>query len=70
MTDTKRLAFSIIHFLHDQLSSGSLSSDAQESLEGKFELGSQDSVKGDGLLALLEDGQRLNCVQSLPFLNI
>ncbi len=35
MADTKRLAFSIIQFLHDQLSSGSLSSDAQESLEGK-----------------------------------
>lgn len=33
MTDTKRLAYSIIHFLHDQLTSGSLSSDAQESLE-------------------------------------
>ncbi|XP_016121897.1 small glutamine-rich tetratricopeptide repeat-containing protein alpha-like isoform X1 [Sinocyclocheilus grahami] len=33
MADTKRLAFSIIQFLHDQLSSGSLSSDAQESLE-------------------------------------
>lgn len=33
MTDTKRLAFSIIQFLHDQLRSGGLSSDAQESLE-------------------------------------
>lgn len=33
MTDTKRLAFSIIQFLHDQLHSGNLSSDAQESLE-------------------------------------
>ncbi|TRY82612.1 hypothetical protein DNTS_032565 [Danionella cerebrum] len=33
MADTKRLAFSIIQFLHDQLSSGDLSSDAQESLE-------------------------------------
>ncbi|XP_051768936.1 small glutamine-rich tetratricopeptide repeat-containing protein alpha isoform X1 [Ctenopharyngodon idella] len=33
MADTKRLAFSIIQFLHDQLSSGGLSSDAQESLE-------------------------------------
>ncbi|KAM6945525.1 small glutamine-rich tetratricopeptide repeat-containing protein alpha [Aplochiton taeniatus] len=33
MTDTKRLAFSIIQFLHDQLHSGDLSSDAQESLE-------------------------------------
>ncbi|KAJ8408415.1 hypothetical protein AAFF_G00258290 [Aldrovandia affinis] len=33
MTDTKRLAFSIIQFLHDQLKSGGLSSDAQESLE-------------------------------------
>lgn len=33
MTDTKRLAFSIIHFLHDQLQSGNLSSGAQESLE-------------------------------------
>ncbi|KAM9848658.1 small glutamine-rich tetratricopeptide repeat-containing protein alpha isoform 1-T2 [Aulostomus maculatus] len=33
MTDTKRLAFSIIHFLHDQLESGTLTSDAQESLE-------------------------------------
>uniref|UniRef100_A0A8B9KZI2 Small glutamine-rich tetratricopeptide repeat-containing protein alpha n=1 Tax=Astyanax mexicanus TaxID=7994 RepID=A0A8B9KZI2_ASTMX len=33
MTDTKRLAFSIIQFLHDQLRSGELSSDAQESLE-------------------------------------
>ncbi|MEQ2257355.1 hypothetical protein ILYODFUR_034017 [Ilyodon furcidens] len=33
MTDTKRLAFSIIQFLHDQLQSGYLSSDAQESLE-------------------------------------
>lgn len=36
MADTKRLAFSIIQFLHDQMSSGSLSSDAQESLEGKL----------------------------------
>ncbi|XP_048011838.1 small glutamine-rich tetratricopeptide repeat-containing protein alpha isoform X2 [Megalobrama amblycephala] len=33
MADTKRLAFSIIQFLHDQLSSGGLTSDAQESLE-------------------------------------
>ncbi|MBN3306523.1 SGTA protein, partial [Amia calva] len=33
MADTKRLAFSIIQFLHDQLNSGGLSSDAQESLE-------------------------------------
>ncbi|XP_028855562.1 small glutamine-rich tetratricopeptide repeat-containing protein alpha [Denticeps clupeoides] len=33
MADTKRLAFSIIQFLHDQLNSGELSSDAQESLE-------------------------------------
>ncbi|XP_023669019.1 small glutamine-rich tetratricopeptide repeat-containing protein alpha [Paramormyrops kingsleyae] len=33
MTDTKRLAFSIIQFLHEQLNSGGLSSDAQESLE-------------------------------------
>ncbi|XP_037553806.1 small glutamine-rich tetratricopeptide repeat-containing protein alpha [Nematolebias whitei] len=33
MTDNKRLAFSIIHFLHDQLRSGSLTPDAQESLE-------------------------------------
>ncbi|XP_076583364.1 small glutamine-rich tetratricopeptide repeat-containing protein alpha [Chaetodon auriga] len=33
MTDNKRLAFSIIRFLHDQLQSGNLSSGAQESLE-------------------------------------
>uniref|UniRef100_A0A4W3GZB6 Small glutamine-rich tetratricopeptide repeat-containing protein alpha n=1 Tax=Callorhinchus milii TaxID=7868 RepID=A0A4W3GZB6_CALMI len=33
MTDTKRLAFSIIQFLRDQLQGGDLSSDAQESLE-------------------------------------
>jgi len=33
MTDNKRLAFSIIQFLHDQLQSGNLSSGAQESLE-------------------------------------
>nr|XP_061790601.1 small glutamine-rich tetratricopeptide repeat-containing protein alpha-like isoform X2 [Nerophis lumbriciformis] len=33
MSDNKRLAFSIISFLHDQLSSGNLSSGAQESLE-------------------------------------
>ncbi|KAI1883165.1 hypothetical protein AGOR_G00242410 [Albula goreensis] len=33
MADTKRLAFSIIQFLHSQLNSGGLSSDAQESLE-------------------------------------
>ncbi|XP_061094863.1 small glutamine-rich tetratricopeptide repeat-containing protein alpha [Conger conger] len=33
MSDTKRLAFSIIQFLHNQLDSGGLSSDAQESLE-------------------------------------
>ncbi|XP_068175955.1 small glutamine-rich tetratricopeptide repeat-containing protein alpha [Antennarius striatus] len=33
MTDHKRLAFSIIQFLHDQLQSGGLSSGAQESLE-------------------------------------
>lgn len=36
MTDTKRLAYSIIQFLHDQLTSGGLSSDAQESLEGTY----------------------------------
>lgn len=35
MTDNKRLAFSIIQFLHDQLQSGNLSSGAQESLEGE-----------------------------------
>ncbi|TKS75228.1 Small glutamine-rich tetratricopeptide repeat-containing protein alpha [Collichthys lucidus] len=33
MTDNKRLAFSILRFLHDQLQSGNLSSGAQESLE-------------------------------------
>uniref|UniRef100_A0A8D3DP94 Small glutamine-rich tetratricopeptide repeat-containing protein alpha n=1 Tax=Scophthalmus maximus TaxID=52904 RepID=A0A8D3DP94_SCOMX len=33
MTDNKRLAFSIIQFLHDQLQGGDLSSSAQESLE-------------------------------------
>ncbi|XP_077573710.1 small glutamine-rich tetratricopeptide repeat-containing protein alpha [Stigmatopora nigra] len=33
MSDNKRLAFSIIRFLHDQLSCGNLSSGAQESLE-------------------------------------
>ncbi|XP_043909922.1 small glutamine-rich tetratricopeptide repeat-containing protein alpha isoform X1 [Protopterus annectens] len=33
MTDTKRLAYSIVQFLKQQLSSGELSSDAQESLE-------------------------------------
>ncbi|XP_061834323.2 small glutamine-rich tetratricopeptide repeat-containing protein alpha [Nerophis lumbriciformis] len=33
MTDTKRLAFSIIRYLHEQLESGNLSSGAQESLE-------------------------------------
>lgn len=35
MADNKRLAFSIIQFLHDQLGSGNLSSGAQESLEGE-----------------------------------
>lgn len=34
MSDNKRLAFSIIQFLHEQLRSGNLSSGAQESLEG------------------------------------
>ncbi|XP_063311582.1 small glutamine-rich tetratricopeptide repeat-containing protein alpha [Pelobates fuscus] len=33
MEDKKRLAFSIIQYLHDQLDNGGLSSDAQESLE-------------------------------------
>uniref|UniRef100_A0A8C5P7Y6 Small glutamine-rich tetratricopeptide repeat-containing protein alpha n=1 Tax=Leptobrachium leishanense TaxID=445787 RepID=A0A8C5P7Y6_9ANUR len=33
MEDKKRLAFSIIQYLHDQLHNGGLSSDAQESLE-------------------------------------
>lgn len=33
MTDTKRLAFSIIQFLQDQVKSGGCSSDTQESLE-------------------------------------
>uniref|UniRef100_A0AAV2KUL0 SGTA homodimerisation domain-containing protein n=1 Tax=Knipowitschia caucasica TaxID=637954 RepID=A0AAV2KUL0_KNICA len=33
MSDTKRLAFSILRFLHDQLNSGTLTSDAKESLE-------------------------------------
>lgn len=36
MADNKRLAFSIIQFLHEQLGSGNLSSGAQESLEGEF----------------------------------
>lgn len=36
MTDTKRLAFSIIQFLQDQVKSGGCSSDTQESLEGKL----------------------------------
>lgn len=35
MADNKRLAFSIIQFLHEQLRSGDLSSGAQESLEGE-----------------------------------
>lgn len=34
MADQKRLAYSIIQFLHTQLQSGSMSPDAQESLEG------------------------------------
>ncbi|NWR25809.1 SGTA protein, partial [Emberiza fucata] len=34
MADQKRLAFSIIQFLHTQLQNGSMSPDAQESLEG------------------------------------
>lgn len=33
MSDTKRLAFSILQFLHEQLNSGNLTSDAKESLE-------------------------------------
>uniref|UniRef100_A0A8D0ADX6 Small glutamine-rich tetratricopeptide repeat-containing protein alpha n=1 Tax=Sander lucioperca TaxID=283035 RepID=A0A8D0ADX6_SANLU len=33
MTDNKRLAFSILQFLHDQLQAGSLTSSAEESLE-------------------------------------
>lgn len=33
MSDTKRLAVSILQFFHDQLESGNLSTDAQESLE-------------------------------------
>lgn len=41
MTDNKRLAFSIIQFLHDQLQSGNLSSGAQESLEGESSLNSK-----------------------------
>lgn len=35
MSDNKRLAFSIIQFLHEQVRSGDLSSGAQESLEGE-----------------------------------
>lgn len=35
MADNKRLAFSIIQFLHEQLGSGDLTSGAQESLEGE-----------------------------------
>lgn len=34
MADKKRLAYSIIQFLQDQLQNGGLSPDAQESLEG------------------------------------
>lgn len=34
MADRKRLAYSIIQFLHDQLQNGGLSADALESLEG------------------------------------
>lgn len=35
MADNKRLAFSIIQFLHEQQQSGGLSSGALESLEGE-----------------------------------
>lgn len=35
MSDNKRLAFSIIQFLHEQVRSGDLSSVAQESMEGE-----------------------------------
>lgn len=34
MTDVKRLVYSIIQFLGDQIQSGTLSADAVESLEG------------------------------------
>lgn len=46
MSDNKRLAFSIIRFLHDQLRSGTMSSGAQESLEGEStsEVSSSDDV--------------------------
>ena len=36
MDNKKRLAYAIIQFLHDQLRHGGLSSDAQESLEGRW----------------------------------
>lgn len=48
MADQKRLAYSIIQFLHTQLQSGSMSPDAQESLEGEW-VGGSGSVPGQNL---------------------
>ncbi|NXD56628.1 SGTA protein, partial [Corvus moneduloides] len=41
MADQKRLAYSIIQFLHTQLQNGSMSPDAQESLEGMLQFPGQ-----------------------------
>ncbi|ROL01532.1 Small glutamine-rich tetratricopeptide repeat-containing protein alpha [Anabarilius grahami] len=59
MADTKRLAFSIIQFLHDQLSSGCLSSDAQESLEVAIQC-------LETAFGISVDDQSLAVSQSLP----
>ena len=44
MSDNKRLAFSIIQFLQEQVRSGDLSSGAQESLEGETWLNALRSI--------------------------
>uniref|UniRef100_A0A673WE27 Small glutamine-rich tetratricopeptide repeat-containing protein alpha n=1 Tax=Salmo trutta TaxID=8032 RepID=A0A673WE27_SALTR len=59
MTDTKRLAISIIQFLHDQLGSGSLSSDAQESLEVAVQC-------LETAFEVSTDDQTLSVTQTLP----
>ncbi|NP_997929.1 small glutamine-rich tetratricopeptide repeat-containing protein alpha isoform X1 [Danio rerio] len=59
MADTKHIAFSIIQFLRDQLSSGGLSSDAQESLEVAIQC-------LETTFGISVDDQNLAVSQSLP----
>lgn len=70
MDNRKRLAYAIIQFLHGQLRHGGLSSDAQESLEGKLGFCPASLCQGSDTTASLPVGSSLQGSCTLPWLTV